>query len=1282
MKKMSNRLLCMLLTLCMLLSLFTGVHAAPSATDIVTTPTGYTSAGDVTYKTVDGYLANWGARGEDCTFLSTYAQSFYTGSYTYANLSAKSGGTSTSTAPSSALYSSLQTLMVDNHTYFTRYGSTNSNDCKYIYQYTDCMLGDPAYVSTLYRGELVGGTWDSGVSYNQEHIWPQSKCTGGNSEDVGDIMHLRPANPSENSSRGNTAYGESSGYYDPGVSVRGDCARTVLYMYVRWGNTGYMWGTEGVMESLDVLLRWMQEDPVDTWEMGRNDAVQSITGTRNVFVDYPEYAWQLFGQTVPTNMGTPSNGQSSGGSGSGDSGNTDGDFTAMAHLVTDAASLKAGDQIIITALDFDYALSTTQNTNNRSQSTVTKSDTAVQYGADTQVLTLRTGSLSGTFALEAGSGQYLCSNSSTANQLRTTDTIADNSSWTISINTSGIANVVANGSNTRNTLRYNMGSDLFSCYAADSTQRDISIYKLGTAEDDPIVPPEGDTEEDGTVLVTKISELTAGTRIIIAALDYDFAMSTTQNTNNRGQAAITKSGTGITYGTDVEILTLRTGSVSGTFALETMDGDYLYAASSTANYLKSAVSQSDNACWTISIDASTGAASILGAGTYTRNVMRYNTSSKIFSCYAENNTQKDLCIYKLTAACAHSYTSKITTAATCTTTGVRTYTCSKCGSSYTETVATTAHSYTSKVTAPTCTAQGYTTYTCSGCGSSYKDTYTAATGHSYSSKVTTAATCTNNGVRTYTCSDCGSSYTEAIAATGHSYTAKVTAPTCTAQGYTTYTCSSCGNSYKDAYTAITGHSYTSSVTTAATCTAAGVRTYTCSKCSYSYTEAIAATGHSYSNGKCTVCGAVDPNCTHSYTSRVTTAATCTTTGIRTYTCSKCGSSYTEIIAATGHSYSSKVTAPTCTAQGYTTYTCTTCGSSYKSNYTGANGHSYSGGFCTSCGVADPNYAESATVPTIGLKYPTVSFEDMILMNVYYSAANTQDVVEMGLVTYTTEPSAADVATADEVIPGYTLNESDGYYFSTTAGIAPKDLGDTIYFAVYYKLKDGTYGYTGVAGYSPKTYALGQLNTGTAEMKALVVAMLNYGAAAQTYFGYNTGSLMNATLTAEQNALVAAYSDSMIATVTQASGTKLGSFINDSTYTKRYPTISFEGAFCINYYYQPSLAVVGDVTMYIWSLEDYNAASVLTKSNATKSVKMTLTETGEYMATVDGIAAKDLDKAAYVSFVYSDGTTEHCGGVLGYTIGMYCKSQASKTGTLAELSKACAVYGYYAKQLFG
>ena len=99
-----------------------------------------------------------------------------------------------------------------------------------------------------------------------------------------------------------------------------------------------------------------------------------------------------------------------------------------------------------------------------------------------------------------------------------------------------------------------------------------------------------------------------------------------------------------------------------------------------------------------------------------------------------------------------------------------------------------------------------------------------------------------------------------------------------------------------------------------------------------------------------------------------------------------------------------------------------------------------------------------------------------------------------------------------------------------------------------------------------------------------------------------------------------------------------------------------------------------MTMYVWSLEDFEANAVLSKENATKAIPMTLTENGEYTATIDGIAAKDLDKAVYVSFVYSDGTTEHCGGVLGYTIGMYCKSQASKTGALSDWQRPAQCTG--------
>ena len=293
-----------LLLFALILSLCLPSLAAEQA--FVSTATGYQDAGDVQYRfyTVSGkqVIANWGARGETSTFLTSYAENYYTGSYTWDTMSQLSGGTSTSNTPSSDLYKQLQKLMTSTHTFYTYYdGSKNVRD---YYKYTDCVGSDVSKVGLLYLGTMVSSTWDGGNTWNQEHVWPKSKLS--TDKQIGDIMHLRPANPSENSRRSNTAYGESSGYYTPNAAVRGDCARMVLYMYVRWGATGTMWGSSGVIENLNILLKWMEEDPVDTWEMGRNDSVQSITGVRNVFVDYPEYAWLMFGKEIPEDMSTPS----------------------------------------------------------------------------------------------------------------------------------------------------------------------------------------------------------------------------------------------------------------------------------------------------------------------------------------------------------------------------------------------------------------------------------------------------------------------------------------------------------------------------------------------------------------------------------------------------------------------------------------------------------------------------------------------------------------------------------------------------------------------------------------------------------------------------------------------------------------------------------------------------------------------------------------------------------------------------------------------------------------
>ncbi len=265
------------------------------------------SSNTVDYKYSGSYLYNWGEREEVATFLSPNAILFYSKyNVTYAEMSSYDGSTSKNNVPSSQLYKELASIMATAHKKITSY-----NETKPLYQYTDCE-NNGSVISSFYSGVSIGPAWDGGATWNREHTWPNSKGEGSSEND---IMMLRPTSMIENSSRGNKAYGKSSGFYFPNSEsngehdLRGDVARIFLYVYVRWGNSTNLsnaWGSSGVMESPEVLLEWIEADPVDTWELGRNDSVESITGTRNVFVDYPELAFLLFGEEIPSDMTTPS----------------------------------------------------------------------------------------------------------------------------------------------------------------------------------------------------------------------------------------------------------------------------------------------------------------------------------------------------------------------------------------------------------------------------------------------------------------------------------------------------------------------------------------------------------------------------------------------------------------------------------------------------------------------------------------------------------------------------------------------------------------------------------------------------------------------------------------------------------------------------------------------------------------------------------------------------------------------------------------------------------------
>ena len=324
------------------------------------------------------------------------------------------------------------------------------------------------------------------------------------------------------------------------------------------------------------------------------------------------------------------------------------------------------------------------------------------------------------------------------------------------------------------------------------------------------------------------------------------------------------------------------------------------------------------------------------------------------------------------------------------------------------------------------------------------------------------------------------------------------------------------------------------------------------------------------------------------------------------------------------------------------------------------------------------------IPTLTLKAPTLEFKDMITVNALFTAENLDSVIEMGMITYKEQVTEWSVETAAHVIPGTTYDVNTGCYIACSQGIHAKYLSDTVYLACYAKLTDGTYTYSKLASYSPLQYATNQLkNTNAdAKLKQLVVAMLNYSAAAQTYFGHNVENLANAALTAEQIALQESYRSDMVSTVASASTEKQGAFVNNKGFTKRYPSISFEGAFCINYFFTPNYAPVDGITLYYWNAADFEAVDVLTVENASGSFKLEGEGTGEYRGDIVGIAAKNLSEAVYVAAVYSDGNTTWTSGVLGYSIGAYCASQSTKGGTIADLVMATAVYGYHAKQYFG
>lgn len=159
---------------------------------------------------------------------------------------------------------------------------------------TDRDPNNPNNIILMYTGKSVSGTWDGGNTWNREHVWPKSLGWFGESGAGADLHHLKPTDPHENSSRGNKKYGTTASYYEPRDEVKGDAARIIFYLMVRYKEADN-YTFKSVAESQELLMQWHVLDPVDDFEKNRNEVAYSIQGNRNPFIDYPEYANMIWG---------------------------------------------------------------------------------------------------------------------------------------------------------------------------------------------------------------------------------------------------------------------------------------------------------------------------------------------------------------------------------------------------------------------------------------------------------------------------------------------------------------------------------------------------------------------------------------------------------------------------------------------------------------------------------------------------------------------------------------------------------------------------------------------------------------------------------------------------------------------------------------------------------------------------------------------------------------------------------------------------------------------------
>ncbi len=192
-----------------------------------------------------------------------------------------------------------------------------------------------SYMHGMYDSHKLVRYWDGDVTgvtgtIDREHVWPKSYLTITSVENhhkniASDPHNLRAILKATNTSRQNHYFVEGSGSngnqgngtYYPGDDHRGDVARILFYMYVRYNEDLLLtdsstdivkYKTDGTKINgkipfglLSKLLEWNELDPVDEFEIHRNNVIYMYQGNRNPFIDHPEYADIIFEAAQQTN---------------------------------------------------------------------------------------------------------------------------------------------------------------------------------------------------------------------------------------------------------------------------------------------------------------------------------------------------------------------------------------------------------------------------------------------------------------------------------------------------------------------------------------------------------------------------------------------------------------------------------------------------------------------------------------------------------------------------------------------------------------------------------------------------------------------------------------------------------------------------------------------------------------------------------------------------------------------------------------------------------------------